>query len=243
MQKSNRIKNFFDGLEFEESLHKYSFDGKPVSISVSGIVDRFVRPFNIQEKSLKKARELGISQQEVLKMWRDKGDSRCKLGKNIHLFAEERTFKNIKPSNKYEEAVVKFWKAVPKKIFPMLTELKMYHKKYLFAGTCDTLLYNNETGRFVITDWKTNEDLFKNFTGERLLGCFSDLLKNNFNKYQIQLSLYQILFEQTGYKVEDRRIIHLKPDGTFSIYKTEDYTQRLKDYLETEYNKINYESQ
>ena len=57
----------------------------------------------------------------------------------------------------------------------------MYHKKYKFAGTCDTLLYNTHTGKYILTDYKTNEDLFKNFAGERLLHCFSDLLKNKQN--------------------------------------------------------------
>ena len=63
------------------------------------------------------------------------------------------------------------------------------------------------------------------------------LLENNFNKYQIQLSLYQLLFEQTGLKIEDRRIIHLKESGDFLIYKTEDYTERLQYYLENGYNR------
>ena len=38
-----------------------------------------------------------------------------------------------------------------------------------------------------------------------MLERFSNLLENSFNKYQIQLSYYQILLEQTGIEVSSRK--------------------------------------
>ena len=39
--------------------------------------------------------------------------------------------------------------------------------------------------------------------------------------------MYQLLFEQCGFEVESRRIIWLKPNGTYENFKTEDLTQKL----------------
>ena len=229
------INHFFQGLEFDEPTHRYSLNGVSIPVSVSGIVNKFKKPFPFEEKSRKKALEEGVTQQEIKDRWTNKKNKACELGTRVHLFGEKYTFdRNIVAQDGYEEAIVKFWDCLPSHIVPVMVEVRMYHKKYRFAGTCDTLLYNTHTGKHILTDYKTNEDLFKNFAGERLLHCFSDLLKNDFNCYQIQLSLYQLLFEQTGLQIEDRRIIHLNPNGDFKLYQTEDYTDRLLYYLENQ---------
>ena len=72
----------------------------------------------------------------------------------------------------------------------------MYHKEYLFGGTLDLLLYDTIQEGYIIGDYKTNKDLFKNYRGQTLKDEFSFLLQNSFNIYQLQLSLYQILLEQ-----------------------------------------------
>ena len=79
----------------------------------------------------------------------------------------------------------------------------------------------------LIPTHNTNEDLFKNYKGKTLLEPFSNLLDSPFNKYQLQLSMYQLLFEQCGFEVESRRIIWLKPNGVYENFKTEDLTQKL----------------
>ena len=107
----------------------------------------------------------------------------------------------------------------------------MYHLNYMFGGTADIILYNTLTKKFIIGDYKTNEDLSKTFMGKTLLPPFEFLLENDLNKYQIQFSIYQILFEQTGFEVEKRVLIWLRPDGTYEKYFTEDYTQLIKNYL------------
>ena len=242
-EKVEHINNFFKGLEFEELSHRYSLNSKPFSVSVSGIIKNFVAPFDKYGKSLLIAQREGCTQREILDKWDDKNKRACELGTRVHSFAEHYAFnRSIEPTNGFEKAVVKLYNTLPSHIVPVIAELRMYHKKYEFAGTCDKLFLNTQTNNFILPDYKTNENLFKNFGGQRLLGCFSDLLDNNFNKYQIQLSLYQLLFEQTGLKVEERRIIHLLPDGDFIAYKTEDYTDRLQYYLENDFNKIKYES-
>lgn len=78
-----------------------------------------------------------------------------------------------------------------------------------------------------IVTHNTNKDLFKNFKGQTLLKPFDDILDCPYGKYILQLSYYQLLLEQTGYEVENRCLIWLKPDGTFTCHKTPDVTQKL----------------
>ena len=126
-----------------------------------------------------------------------------------------------------ERAVIKFWNDLPEHVVPLILELQMYHKQYMYAGTADVPLYNKKTKTVIIADYKTNKDLFKNFRGKKLLHPFTDLLDNPFNKYQIQLSYYQLLFEQVGLNVSSRKIIWLKKDGEYEVFDTVDYTEKL----------------
>ena len=47
------INYFFQGLEFDEPTHRYSLNGVSIPVSVSGIVNKFKKPFQFQEKSKK----------------------------------------------------------------------------------------------------------------------------------------------------------------------------------------------
>lgn len=233
----SKIKHFFKSLNFNEEKHLYDVDGVKIKSSVSKVLKTFVKPFPTDSASKGVARQLGKTQKEVLAEWKQAADKACTLGTRVHLFGEDYPFdRTLKPTDGFEKAVVKFWNDMPPHIVPVIMELRMYHKDYLFAGTGDILLYNKKTGHYIIGDYKTNKDLFKNFKGQKMTGIFNDLLDMPLNHYQLQLSFYQILFEQTGLKVEGRKIIWLKPDGSYEMYDTEDYTALLKTHLK--HNKI-----
>ena len=229
----NKVKKYFEGLEFNPDTHTYNSRGRALS-SVSSVVKRFSEPFDADKIAGFVARKRGITKEEVLAEWEAKKNFSCDQGTAVHLFGETYTEGFVKPNefrNGFEEAIVKFWDSIPDYIQPFLFELQMYSETLGIAGTADIILYNTLTGKFIIADYKTNEDLFKNFKGKKLLNPFNDLLDNPYNKYQLQLSMYQLLFEQIGFEVESRRIVWLKPDGTFEVFKTNDYTEVLKSEL------------
>lgn len=227
-----QILNYFKGLEFKEDTHKYSFDSKPIKISVSGLIKNFYEEFDSYTVSLRIAERDGLNQKDILKGWENTGKVASKRGNKAHTFGENYPFnRTLKPSDKLEEAIVKFWNDLPEYIVPVIMELKMFHKEFMFAGTADILLYNTITKTFIIGDYKTNKDLFKNFQNKKMLGVFNNLLDNPFNHYQLQLSFYQILFEQSGFKVSSRKLIWLLDDGTYKMYNMDDYTQQLKEQL------------
>lgn len=240
----DNIFSFFKKLTFDEDSHKYFVDKNPLKYSVSGIIKLFHKPFDKESVSKDKEIEyktlqefgampsfIDTSQKTILKSWKAKAEIACDHGTNVHLFGEKYPFdRTLKPKNNKEVAITKFWDSLPNHVVPVIMELQMYHKKYMFAGTADILLYNKKNNTFIIGDYKTNEDLFNSF-GDVMLKGFSDLKVNAFNKYQLQLSFYQILFEQLGLEVSSRKLIWLLPDGNYKMYTTTDYTERLSDFL------------
>lgn len=223
------IRDYFKELTFEEKPHKYYVNGTPISKSVSTLIKQFCLPFDEEEISKTKAEREQISQENLLRSWHEKRDNSLMIGKSAHLFGELYTFnRNLRPQTNFDLAIMKFWNSLPEHVVPVIVEQPMYHKVKLYAGTPDAILMNKETGKLIIIDYKTNEDLFKNFKGQKLTERFSTYLDNPFNKYQIQLSYYKILLEQVGYEVSSTKIIWIKPDATYTIYDTMDLTQYIK---------------
>ena len=255
-----KILEYFKDLTFNEEEHIYFVKGEKIKISVSGLIKRFEKEVDFVKKAKEKdennklikeivrdvdfgflakgaGEDLKLPTKKTKEVWDTKAELACAKGTKVHLFGEVYPFnRNLKPQNKFEEAIVKFWNDIPDHIIPVIMELQMYHKEYMFAGTADILLYDTKSETYIIGDYKTNENLFRNFLGKTLKDVFSNLLNTSFNKYQLQLSFYQILFEQLGLKVSDRKLVWLLPTGEYEMYDTQDYTKELKEHLK--YNPI-----
>lgn len=222
------ISSFFTGIHLEEEDHRYTLHKKKELVSVSSKIEPYYNSFDEYNISKGVAKKRGISQQEVLDEWAATRNEACDRGTRVHNFGEAYTYnRTLSPSCPQEEAVVKFWNDLPEHIVPLIMELQMYHRDYDFAGTADIPLWNKKTQTAIIADYKTNKDLFKNFKGQKMKPPFGHLLDNPFNKYQVQLSFYQILLEQTGIKVSSRKLIWLKKDATYELFDTEDFTTEL----------------
>lgn len=239
------IRESFKDLEFNEEKHIYSVDGKAFNGSVSKLIETFYEKFDAPKIAKRTAKYRGITVEEVLAEWAATNKEAITRGNRVHIFGELYPFnRGMKPSCPQEEAVVKFWEELPEWIVPVGVEIKMYHKVFRFPGTADILLFNTKTQEYIIADYKTNKDLFKNFKEKKMLGMFSEFLDNPFNHYQIQLSFYQILLAQLGIKVYKRTIVWLNLDGTYTLYDTQDLTVELEQYLKVrhENNRANSES-
>lgn len=224
----NKLNNYFEKLVFDEESHTYTINGNKLK-SVSNFIKDYVEPFDSYAIAPFIAKKRSITVEEVLQEWKDISDKACEIGTITHLFGEnfveDRT---LQPNSKLEEAIVKFWTDLPEHYIPVCLELKMFDVKKSLAGTADILLYNTKTDKYVIADYKTNTDLFKNYKEKKLLYPFNNLLDSPFGKYTIQLSTYQLLVQQIeGVEVEDRWLLWLKPDGTYQKYNTQDITETI----------------
>jgi hypothetical protein len=223
-----KVLGYFSNLDFNSEKHSYKYRDRTLS-SVSSIIKKYVEPVDFVQIAKfvaireTKLRGYKVTQAMILQEWEDKKNNACNQGNKAHSFGEIYE-KGKVPNNNFEKAIVAFWDSIPDYIYPFLFELQMFSEELGIAGTADIILYNSKTRKFIIADYKTNEDLFKNHKGKKLMKPFDFLLDSPFGKYTIQLSLYQYLFEQIGFdfQVESRKIVWLKPDGTFEIFNTQD---------------------
>lgn len=259
------IDTYTNKLVFLEGPHEYYLDGvKYISVSE---VTHVYKPKDSEQmaedcvKRWKKEQDksykyYGLEKDEILAIWKKKSDKACSFGTNVHAFGESMfyymtgepekilpeckdRFKEGKPcpSNKHEEAVVKFWNDLPSSFVPVLAETKVFNKcGTQYAGTFDILFYYVEypespNNGLVIFDYKTNEDLFKNYKGQTLLWPFNDLLDQYYSYYTLQLNCYQIPLENIEYNVIGRRLIWLKPDGEYEKIKVDNISDRVRTAL------------
>jgi ATP-dependent exoDNAse (exonuclease V) beta subunit len=232
MELLTKIQQPFSKLSFEEKRHRYYVESEPIKTSVSGLISKFYEHFNAEEVAPYSAAKAGVTTEEILAQWAAINQESRDRGHRVHNFGELYQFnRSLKPSCPQEEAIVKFWQDVPEHILPLAAELRMYHFKHLFAGTADIILFDTKTQTYIIADYKTNKDLFKNYKSKTMIGAFSHLLDMPLNHYVIQLSYYQLLLEQVGVKVSKRVIIWLGLDGNYQLFETEDVTGILKSTL------------
>lgn len=233
------LESYYKALSFDPIEHAYTAHGETYP-SVSGMITRYYHPFDTWGKANEIAARDGVDAKALVASWKMAGDLACEKGTDIHNFAERYVADkyNMKSdamiSDNYwpeYEVVKKLWDSVPDYYVPAALELRMFSEQFSYAGTADVIVYDKRDDTYVIMDYKTNKKLFSVFNDERMLAPFDALHLCNFNKYQLQFSFYQLLFESTtGLKVSGRKLIHIQPDD-FTIYDTEDYSQILKDEI------------
>lgn len=242
---------YLDGIQYmcvSDVTHKF----KP--LSSEQMAENCVKKWKKQQDPNYKY--YGMSKEEILAQWAIKSGAACDFGTDVHAFGESMfyymteqpekilpecryKFKDGKPnpSNPQEEAIVKFWNDLPENIVPVLAETKVFNKDtFQYAGTFDILFYhvnekNPEKSGLVIFDYKTNEDLYKNYKGQTLLWPFNDMLDMSYSYYTLQLSLYAIPLQNIGYNIVARRLIWVKPDATYESIKIENVAERVREVL------------
>jgi hypothetical protein len=243
---------YLDGVQYmcvSDVTHKY----KPITSEqmAENCVKKWKRD---QDPSYK---YYGLTKEEILAQWAVKSGHACEFGTEVHAFGESMFYYMTEqydkilpecqhkfvdgrphPSNPQEEAIVKFWDDIPETFVPVLAETKVFNRNGTpYAGTFDILFYYvNEycpsKSGLVIFDYKTNEDLFKNFRQQKLLWPFNDMLDMSYSYYEIQLGCYQIPLENLGYNVIARRLIWVKPDGTYESLRVDEISNRVRDALD-----------
>lgn len=250
-----RIYEPFKPLTFDEKKHIYYWYGEKVKKSVSAKVNEHCEKFEadkyvgntgktlIQLSAIKQSRLRGttVTEHELRHEWQTTCKTGQELGTETHDYLEYYNGSKIADTPQ-KKAGVKFlaWllsetyinekEELERRYEIVARELRMYSIKYKFAGTADLVLADKKLRTIVIGDYKTNKDLFKTY--DYLKTPFDFLESHPYNKYQLQLSYYQLMFEEmTGIKVSNRILAHLKADETFDTYYLEDFVQDLKLYL------------
>lgn len=242
---------YLDGVQYisvSDVTHRY----KP--ITTEQMAENCVKKW--QKEQDPSYKYYGMSKEQILAQWKIKSDKACDFGTDVHAFGEsmfyymigepERILEECKeqftengpqPSNPQEEAIVKFWNDLPENFVPVLAETKVFNRNGTqYAGTFDILFYYVEEPEspkngLVIFDYKTNEDLYKNYNNQKLLWPFQDMLDQAVSYYTLQLGCYQVPLENLGYKVIARRLIWVRPNGSYEKVKIDSIADRIRKAL------------
>lgn len=185
-----------------------------------------------------------MTAEEIKKMWKDKNDRANEQGTLAHAFGEnamhymvgdydaiDEAFKDRLVDGKFEartgfeKAIVKFWNDMPDEYVPILVENRVYAccgtDGPVYAGTFDLLVYCTIPGKegLIMYDYKTSEDLYKNYMGKKLLPPFEKLLDNSLNHYELQQGCYENALNEIGLSIKAKRLVWIKKDGTYELVK------------------------
>lgn len=247
------IKDAFKGLVFDEGPHTYTLNGQNIP-SVSSMVEKFVVPFDSERISKfcaekhfndESSEYYHMTAAQIKKSWADNAKAATDRGTIAHAFGEScmhymvGDYDGILPEYRdrllpdgrfysnggFEDAIVKFWLAVPDSYVPILAETQVYTEAkdgtILYAGTFDLLFYTEINGKrgTVMFDWKTNADLYKNFNNKKMIRGLEYLLDNPKNHYEVQQTLYEKALRDKGVKVFGKRLIWIKESGEYEVVK------------------------
>ena len=222
-KKINRIlaaKREEISLSFIEEDHQYFMKDKFGVISsnypsVSNVVKNYYEEFDAQKMSGIMSKGDEVKQEELLKLWKEKGEYAANMGSRVHYFLEkflidasnnpkeirepffECDDERIKKSEKMILAGKSFVRLMQKRNAVLLdTELVLGDCSLGYVGQPDKVwLVENKQGTdygFLITDWKTNNP--ENFKPQRftkkMLAPFDTLDSTALGHYSLQLPLY-----------------------------------------------------
>ena len=244
------LKGKYPELEFIEKTHTYYIAGKKLP-SVSTLLKSFYEDFDSETVSLKYSLKRNFDVQDVRDAWQGENDIANDKGHDIHLFGElyvQWKYFGIgtkpKCTSKQHLAIIEFWNDLPAHLVPVATELQMYSKALGYCGTADIIVYDLLNDCYWIMDYKTNKTLFNDNEKYPAKPLFHinpefNLKQENYGKYALQFSFYQILLEEVGLKVGGRVLIYLqeKEDKLYQKFQTPDVTKDLRQWLATGFKK------
>lgn len=202
-QFQNKIVSRFEKLKFEPVYHSYKLNGRKLT-SVSKFIKMFEPIFDTHAKSLKKAFELGITQEEVLAMWANSSKVSLDKGHAVHRYIECIFLKIPYDGMPLSETQIQTCHNLYNHIYFTLgidmvaIELRMYNEEVGLCGTCDFLGQVRSTGELVLMDWKTNgeEPSKTSYVFDYFKQPLAGLPSTNYNKYSFQLNLYRWMIEK-----------------------------------------------
>ncbi len=238
MKLRNKVLDTFKDLEFDEPSHTYTLNGE-VLPSVSSLLKHFYEDFDSYNIGLRYADKRGFDPNDVWDAWTGEGDIASNKGHRVHLFGEDyanwRYFgigEKPKVTCKQTLGIINYYNDYPQGFSPIVLECRMYNEEYGYSGTADILSLYDKDKTIHIHDYKTNNSLIDE--SKPLLYHIDSsfgLRQDNFGKYALQFSFYQLLLELSGFSVGGRVLVWLSEDKSknklYQTFRTPDLTKEL----------------
>ena len=197
-------------LRYNEEKHTYTYKNKELT-SVTTFVKSFFEPFDEDYISNIVASKRGVTQEEILKEWKEKREFGSKVHKEIEDFINKENVEGL--SDKAQQGIDYY--ELHKKInntYIDYPELRVYSRKHGLAGTID-LLSISEGGSVYLTDWKVVGSINKTAYQDKK-SKYLPVQDCNYIHYVLQLNTYAyILKEEFGIDVSEMTLVHIGKEG------------------------------
>lgn len=194
---------------YDPVAHVYTNDKGEVYLSGSKYASQFDKPFEINAIAKKMSDKSGVPAQNIIDIWKLKGQASASFGTSIH--------EAMEMYGKYAEACKKLGKEYHISSIPVVSEIvanffkgreseKAIYEPMIvdhdrkWAGQIDRLVVTGDK-KCIIGDYKTN----------------SDMTPAKIETYTHQLSFYASIMESGGWTVEGLELYHL--DGVWKTIK------------------------
>ena len=190
---------------FNEDKHTYKVKETRQRLkSCTKFIKMFTPEFDDDYFSKKKAKDLGIPQEDVLEMWEKKRVRSTDLGTAVHEWAEAYLLNEElpKPRNNRVKRRIETLKPIIEYLaneFVFIDSEKIiFSEKLGISGTIDLLMKKDNT--IYIFDWKTNKEIKKvNNWGNKMLEPIEHLDDCNLIHYMLQLNIYKKILIEENY--------------------------------------------
>jgi hypothetical protein len=242
----------FDRITFYDDKHSYKIDGQPsAKVSVTGLVNTVKEAFDEDKWASIKAKEFGFSPEEMKLVWKKNNQMATYQGSTLHNYIDNFYQNKVKPYDRdlakailgdvlhdkmygnlkvLVKQFMNFYNDTKDYIIPIKNEFVVGDlEDTRICGMLDMLVYNSETEKYEIFDFKTNKrfSMVSKFE-KKLQPPLQHLDECELNIYSLQLSLYKIFIQKYA-KIE---IDKLKVVW-FSV-NNENYKIIELDYLQNE---------
>lgn len=204
-------------IKFYSEKHIYTIDGVPAP-SASTIISRFFPEFDSIYWSNRKASSLGMTANDVAKMWADKGKKARDQGTFLHEQIENYylglDYEETEEFDQFKNFIKDHYD-----LRPYRSEWRIFDDILNIAGTIDLIVANGNTHD--IYDWKRSKKVV-NFNGQPIeqnqwqqaVGGLSYIHDTSYNRYCLQQSLYKVILEKNyGITVDNMYLIVMYPDN------------------------------
>ena len=207
-------KLFDKDLVFDADIHKYSLksDAALKFTSTTTLIHNFFRKFDAEKVASNLITNVpkyaGRKAEDLKQEWKKSAEAGTTIHNEIESYINDDTIVLKHPKSLMAKNFLE--KLNPNWI--VYTEAPLFSKELKVSGTADLLIYDKDTDRYAIGDWKTNKKIYTKSFNNQLgtAASTSHLMDCNFIHYSLQLSMYKyILKEYYGLNVDKLFIIHL----------------------------------
>lgn len=213
LQKHPRHKD----ISFDKDTHTYTYKGEKEFTGVTSLISRYTKPFDRKKVSKAYGRKHGMSQADVLNLWKRDNE----YGNIVHDAIEDYIINGVIDEN-VEHELEYFQQAMDEhELKPIGAEVVLYDEDIETASMADIVCEKNK--KIVIVDTKTMKNglKFSSYGNRKMIIPLNHLNDSNYWKYCLQISLYKHWLEKKyEFPVSNSNyIFHVRPEG-YEMVKT-----------------------